>query len=127
VTVHIYSPPLPEIRRYAVADDPPAKLFLRTPPPDARVVAILGGGFTGTMTLANLLRFGGQSGFPLHIVLIDRQPAIGEGVAYRTNDGRHLLNVSADRMSAWPDRPDDFLAFARGLDPAANPGDFLPK
>jgi uncharacterized NAD(P)/FAD-binding protein YdhS len=127
VTVHIYSPPLPEIRRYAVADDPPARLFLRTPPDDARVLAIIGGGFTGTMTLANLLRFGGQSEFPLHIVLIDRQPAIGEGVAYRTNDGRHLLNVSADRMSAWPDRPDDFLAFARGLDPAAGPGDFLPR
>src|SRR5208282_613995 len=75
VTVHIYSPPLPEIRRYAVSDDPPANLFLRKPRADARVIVILGGGFTGTMTLANLLRFGNQDESPLHIVLIDRQPA----------------------------------------------------
>jgi uncharacterized NAD(P)/FAD-binding protein YdhS len=127
VTVHIYSPPLPEVRRYAVAENPPPKLFLRQPPPNARVIAIIGGGFTGTMTLANLLRFGNQTELPLHIVLIDRQPAFGEGIAYRTNDPRHLLNVPTARMSAWPDRPDDFLAFVRSKDPSANPGDFQPR
>jgi uncharacterized NAD(P)/FAD-binding protein YdhS len=127
VTVHIYSPPLPEIRRYAVAHDPPAELFLRKPPAGAKVLAMIGGGFTGTMTLANVLRFAGQIDFPLHIVLIDRLPAIGDGVAYRTNDPRHLLNVPAGRMSAWPDRPDDFLAFARISDPSVTPGDFLPR
>jgi uncharacterized NAD(P)/FAD-binding protein YdhS len=127
VTVHIYSPPLPEIRRYAVTDDPPADLFLRQLPADARVIAIVGGGFTGAMTLANLLRFGSQAEFPLHIVLIDRLPAVGEGVAYRTNDPRHLLNVPAGRMSAWPDRPNDFLDFARAKDPSVNPGDLLPR
>lgn len=127
VTVHIYSPPLPEVRRYAVAQDPPVGLFLRQPPPDARVIAIIGGGFTGAMTLANLIRFGNKIDFPLHIVMIDRQAAIGEGVAYRTNDSRHLLNVPANRMSAWPDRPDDFLNFVRSNDPSVNPGDFLPR
>lgn len=127
VTLHIYSPPLPEVRRYAVTEDPPAKVFLRTPAANARVIAIIGGGFTGAMTLANLLRLSGQTEFPLHIVLIDRQPAIGEGIAYRSNDARHLLNVPVNRMSAWPDRPDDFLAFARSLDPSVKPGDFLPR
>jgi uncharacterized NAD(P)/FAD-binding protein YdhS/predicted metal-dependent enzyme (double-stranded beta helix superfamily) len=127
VTVHVYSPPLPEVRRYAVTDQPPAKVFSLRPTGDARTIAIIGGGFTGTMTLANLLRFGGELKSPLHIVLVDRQPAIGEGVAYRTNDVRHLLNVPAAKMSAWPDGPDDFLAFARQLDPSVNPGDFLPR
>ena len=127
VTVHIYSPPLPEIRRYAVADEPPANLFLRQPPADARVIVIIGGGFTGTMTVANLLRFGSQDEFPLHIVLIDRQPAFGEGIAYRTNDPRHLLNVPAGQMSAWPNRPEDFLEFARAKDTLVKPGDFLPR
>jgi uncharacterized NAD(P)/FAD-binding protein YdhS len=127
VTVHIYSPPLPEVRRYAVSQEPPAALFLRRPSPDALVIAILGGGFTGAMTLANLLRYGNASKLPLHVVMIDRQAAIGEGIAYRTNDARHLLNVPAGRMSAWPDRPDDFLKFAQANDPAVGPGDFLPR
>lgn len=111
VTVHIYAPPLPEVRRYAVTSEPPAKVFVRAAAANAQTVAIVGGGFTGTMCLANLLRLEKESRLPMHIVLIDRLPAIGEGVAYRTNDGRHLLNVPAGRMSAWADRPDDFLQF----------------
>jgi uncharacterized NAD(P)/FAD-binding protein YdhS len=126
ITVHIYSPPLPEIRRYAVAHGPPSKLFTRPPRPNARTIAIIGGGLTGAMTMANLLRFGNDTE-PLHIVLIDRQPAIGEGVAYRTTDPRHLLNVPANRMSVWPDRPEDFVTFARSSDPSIVPGDFLPR
>lgn len=129
VTVHVYSPPLPEIRRYAVSNEAPAKVYLRKPAAGARTIAVVGGGFTGTMTLANLIRFAGEgkSKEPLHLVLIDRQPAVGDGVAYRTNDGRHLLNVPAGRMSAWPDRPDDFLNFARVKNPGAQAGDFLPR
>lgn len=127
VTLHVYSPPLPEVRRYAVAAKPPADLFLRAAPPEARVIAIIGGGFTGTMILANLLQQARPAPAPLHFVLIDRQPAVGEGIAYRTNDSRHLLNVPAGKMSCWPDRPDDFLNFARSLDPAVKAGDFLPR
>jgi len=127
VTVHIYSPPLPEVRRYAVAECPVPRLFRRPASPDARVVAIVGGGFTGLMALANLLRFGNDSAMPLHIVLIDRQPAMGEGIAYRTNDARHLLNVPAGRMSAWPDLPESFLNYARTKNPSAGPYDFLPR
>jgi uncharacterized NAD(P)/FAD-binding protein YdhS len=127
VTVHIYSPPLPEVRRYAVADHPPAAVFVRKPAAGARVVAIIGGGFTGTMALANLLRFANQSNQPLHIAMIDGQAAFGEGVAYRTNDARHLLNVPAGRMSAWPDLPDDFLEHVRSTDASVKPTDFLPR
>lgn len=127
VTVHIYSPPLQEIRRYVVAESPPPRLFMRLAPPDARVITIIGGGFTGLMALANLIRFGNEAAMPLHIILIDRQPAIGDGVAYRTTDERHLLNVPACRMSAWPDLPDDFLTFARSKNSWVGPDDFLPR
>ncbi|MEJ0090833.1 MAG: FAD/NAD(P)-binding protein [Limisphaerales bacterium] len=127
VTVHLYSPPLPEVRRYAVTTATPAPVFLRRAAPAARIIAIIGGGFTGTMVLANLLRLSRSSSAPLHFVLIDRQPAVGEGVAYRTNDSRHLLNVPAGRMSAWPDRPEHFLNFARASDSSVTPGDFLPR
>jgi uncharacterized NAD(P)/FAD-binding protein YdhS len=127
ITVHIYAPPLPEVRRYAVASESPARVFVRAPSPAAQTVAIIGGGFTGAIALANLLRLERESELPLHIVLIDRQPAIGEGIAYRTNDGRHLLNVPVGRMSAWPDRPDDFLQFVQSKDPAAKGGDFVSR
>lgn len=127
VTVHVYSPPLPEVRRYAVSEGPPAKLFVRSARPAAKVIAIIGGGFTGVMTLANLLRLGNKLDEPLHIVLIERQAALGEGAAYRTNDVRHLLNVPANRMSVWPDQPDHFMAFAQSRDPAINPYDFLSR
>ncbi len=127
VTVHIYSPPLPEVRRYAVAKGPPPAAFVREKPRDARTVAIIGGGFTGAMTLANLIRHAPSDKGPYHFILVDRLPAVGEGAAYRTNDVRHLLNVSAAGMSAWPDRSEDFLNFARAGDPSVQPGDFLPR
>jgi uncharacterized NAD(P)/FAD-binding protein YdhS/predicted metal-dependent enzyme (double-stranded beta helix superfamily) len=127
VTVHIYSPPLPEVRRYAVATTPPAAVFLRKKPDGARTVAVIGGGFTGAMTLANLLRRAPKAKGPYHFILLDKLPAAGEGIAYRTNDARHLLNVPAGKMSAWPDRPDDFLNFARARAPSTQPGDFLPR
>jgi uncharacterized NAD(P)/FAD-binding protein YdhS len=127
ITVHVYSPPLPEVRRYAVAESAPPELFLRPMLPGAKVIAIIGGGFTGLMAFANLLRFGNDAELPLHIVLFDRQPAIGEGIAYRTTDRRHLLNVPAGLMSAWPDLPEDFYAFARSKDPSVCSDDFLPR
>jgi uncharacterized NAD(P)/FAD-binding protein YdhS len=127
VTVHLYSPPLPEVRRYAVAAKPPAPVFRQAASSETPAIVIIGGGFTGTMTLANLLRQAHKSPAPLRIIIIDRQPAFGEGIAYRTNDLRHLLNVPVEKMSAWPDRPDDFLDFARTTDSSVKPGDFLPR
>lgn len=127
VTVHIYAPALSEMRRYAVTGEPPAAVFTRSPKPGTPTVAIIGGGFTGCMALANLLRFGSEQSSPLHIVMIDRQAAIGEGVAYRTNDMKHLLNVPAAKMSAWPDKPDDFLEFCKSKNPVITGGDFMPR
>ncbi|WP_164981343.1 FAD/NAD(P)-binding protein [Silvibacterium dinghuense] len=127
ITVHVYSPPLPEVRRYAVTEEDPPEMFLRPPAPEAQTVAIIGGGFTGTMVLANLIRQAASASRPMHFVLIDRQPAPGDGVAYRAVDGRHVLNVPAGRMSAWPDLPEDFLHYAQSKNPAIGAHDFLPR
>jgi uncharacterized NAD(P)/FAD-binding protein YdhS len=62
-------------------------------------VAIVGGGYSGTMVAVHLAR--AQSG--LRVALINRGPALGRGVAYGTTDPKHLLNVPADQMGAFHD------------------------
>lgn len=69
--------------------------------PDADpVIAIVGAGFSGTLLACQLLK---QTQRPLRLLLIERSGRFGPGVAYGTEDPRHLLNVSAGAMSAWPD------------------------
>ena len=54
------------------------------------------------MTAAQLARQGVAS------VVIERADQSGLGAAYSTSDPAHLLNVPADKMSAWANVPDDF-------------------
>lgn len=74
-------------------------------------VAIIGGGFSGTMTAVNLARLADDR--PLHITLINTKHPVGRGVAYGTRRGEHLLNVAARNMSAVPDHPEHFLQWLR--------------
>ncbi|MCY7398392.1 MAG: FAD-dependent oxidoreductase [Sphingomonas bacterium] len=67
-------------------------------------VMIVGGGFSGTMMAAQLARRG------LKVVLVEGGGRAGQGTAYSTRAAVDLLNVPAAKMSAWPDRPDDFVA-----------------
>ena len=73
-------------------------------------VAIVGAGFSGTLVALHLLR---RSPPGTRITLIDRRAQFGRGQAYGTGNPGHLLNVPAGRMSAFHDRPDDFLAWLR--------------
>jgi uncharacterized NAD(P)/FAD-binding protein YdhS len=65
-------------------------------------VAIIGGGFSGTILAAQLARRGISS------VLIEGTGRVGKGVAYSTTEPAHLLNVRAEGMSAWAGEPDHF-------------------
>ena len=65
-------------------------------------VAIIGGGFSGTMAAAQLARRGIRS------VLIEGNGRMGRGVAYSTLEPAHVINVRAEVMSAWPENLDDF-------------------
>jgi uncharacterized NAD(P)/FAD-binding protein YdhS len=88
------------------------------------LVAIVGSGFSGTMVAAHLLR---EASEPLAVALIERGPSAG-GVAYRTDDPGHLLNVPAGGMSAFPDVPDHFLDWARArAGGETGPDSFLPR
>jgi uncharacterized NAD(P)/FAD-binding protein YdhS len=69
---------------------------------DRVAVAIVGGGFSGTILAAQLARRG------ITAVLIDGSGRMGRGVAYSTTEPAHLLNVRAEGMSAWAGEPDHF-------------------
>jgi uncharacterized NAD(P)/FAD-binding protein YdhS len=69
-------------------------------------VAIIGAGFSGTMTAIHLLA---ENQPALSVALIEREDRFGQGVAYSTRETSHLLNVPAGKMSAFADRPSHFL------------------
>ncbi len=75
-----------------------------------RTVAVIGGGFSGTMVAVNLARFAEH---PLRVVIINHRRPLGRGTAYATRRGDHLLNVAARNMSALPDQPDNFVHWLR--------------
>jgi uncharacterized NAD(P)/FAD-binding protein YdhS len=92
----------------------------RKPP----VVAIVGGGCAGTLVASNLLRrFGGS----LRVVMIERSGRFGPGVAYATEDPRHLLNVPAAKMSAFREAPSHFLEWAAGRLGSIDQASYLPR
>lgn len=98
--------------------------------PPTRTIAIIGGGFSGTALTINLLR---SATAPLRIVLIERKPPFGGGVAYGTKSPDHLLNVPADQMGLWADEPDHFVRWLRaqheaeGVPEVFDEQGFLPR
>ena len=74
-------------------------------------VAVIGAGFSGTLLTLHLLR---RTTPATQIVLFERNSQFARGLAYSTSNPNHLLNVPAGRMSAFGDRPLDFLRWLRG-------------
>ena len=85
-------------------------------------VAIVGGGFSGTMLAVQLLRQGDS-----RVTLIERSGTPGRGLAYGAAHPTHLLNVRAGSMSAYPDDAGHFARWleARGVADAAT--SFAPR
>lgn len=125
VSVHVYAPPLRAFRRFAAR--PASDAAPQPGAPQRPTVVVVGGGFSGSMTAAQLLRQAEAAGTPIRVVLVERQGVVGDGLAYGTRDTAHLLNVPAGRMSAWPDRPDDFVQWASRRHGAVAASDFLPR
>jgi uncharacterized NAD(P)/FAD-binding protein YdhS len=69
-------------------------------------IAIIGGGFSGSVTAINLARI---SSVPLQISIIDKSRVPCRGIAYSTRNASHLLNVVARNMSALADQPNHFV------------------
>lgn len=85
-------------------------------------VAIVGGGFSGTMVAAHLARAGGSR---LSVRLFEEtEEEIGRGAAYGTPHAEHLLNTRASAMSAYPG---DSEHFVRWLGAEGSPQAFVPR
>ena len=77
-------------------------------------VGIVGGGASGALVAAHLVR----SGLPKDAISIfDRAGLVGVGAAYGAATENYLLNVPAGKMSAYPDEPSHFAVWLvqRGL------------
>ncbi len=97
---------------------------------DGTTIAVIGAGFSGTLLALHLLR---RCPATTRVLLIERGPRHGAGLAYGTLNPAHLLNVPAAKMSAFPDRPLHFLQWLQQR-PAADtggeapgPGTFAPR
>ena len=87
-------------------------------------VAIIGGGFSGTIIAVQLLRRAPS----LRIGVVDKSSIPGRGLAYSTQYNCHLLNVPAGNMSALHDDPGHFLRWARAnCGPAVHAESFVPR
>lgn len=85
-------------------------------------IAIIGGGASAALLLANLARRTGAD--QLKADLYDREGRFARGVAYSTTRPEHLLNVRAGNMSAYEDKPEDFLEWLGGTYGTL---DFVPR
>ena len=90
-------------------------------------IAIVGAGFSGTLLALHLLR---RCPPPARLLLIERNSQFGRGLAYSTGNASHILNVPAARMSAFHDRPNDFLEWLCAREPegqSIDAGAFVPR
>lgn len=79
-------------------------------------VAIVGGGFSGTLLAINLLRYGS-----LKVTLIEQRPDhLARGIAFGGAPADHILNVRAANMSAFPDQPAHFVDWLKHRDIGAD-------
>ncbi|WP_075289304.1 FAD/NAD(P)-binding protein [Pararhizobium arenae] len=87
-------------------------------------VAVVGSGFSAIAETANLLRLLPASS---SIAVVGDDPGFGRGTAYRTELHIHRLNVPAQRMSIFADRPDDFADWLRTRGKGVPPDGFASR
>ena len=90
-----------------------------------RCVVVVGAGAAGTLVATHLLT---ALSTRFRVELVDDAATTGRGPAYSTVDERHLLNVPASGMSAFPRDPDHFLRWLRSHhNPDFQPQGFAPR
>jgi uncharacterized NAD(P)/FAD-binding protein YdhS len=87
-------------------------------------IAIIGGGFAGTMVIRQLI----DQGFQGEITRFHHSDSETLGPAYRADSGDLLLNVRSQNMSAFPEDPEHFVRFLQIEHPEiSHPRGFVPR
>ncbi len=76
-------------------------------------IVIIGGGAGGVSQLAQLVNgFIEKKQTNVSICVVEKGSEVGGGLPYNTSEKDHILNLSADTMSAIPDKKNDFIEWA---------------
>ncbi len=97
---------------------------MNIPHAPARVIAIVGAGFSGVAMAVQLLQ---QLREPTRIVLLGQPASYGRGLAYGTTSAQHLLNVPAGRMGLDPAHENGFSDYLQRRGLAYTAADFVPR
>lgn len=89
-------------------------------------IAVVGGGASAALFVASLAREAVHAA-PCDITVFDRTGRFARGVAYGTKRPEHLLNVRAERMSAFENEPGHFTDWLAAGSHPFGPGDFAPR
>lgn len=106
-------------------DQPALDRFAEGPSVPAVDLAVVGAGASATFLLAAIRRR--WVGDLPRTALIEKARCPGPGVAYRTDDPRHRMNVRVCQLTAHPDEPDHFLGWARTVDPSVTADDYVDR
>jgi uncharacterized NAD(P)/FAD-binding protein YdhS len=89
-------------------------------------IAIIGGGASGVLMAAHLLRDRNSN---VEVTIVEKRKSLGRGLAYSTDLPDHVLNVRASNMSAFADTPDHFVGWlaSRGIDVGDPATYFAPR
>lgn len=91
-----------------------------------RSVIIIGGGASGVILAAHLLRSPDPD---LKVTLVERAGQFGQGLAYSALQRQHRVNVPARGMSAFADDPEHFWRWLQRREPGRHPSSwvFVPR
>jgi uncharacterized NAD(P)/FAD-binding protein YdhS len=77
-------------------------------------VAIIGGGFAGTVLALHLVRRLGSG----HLAIVEPRAELGSGLAYSATDEVHCINVTAQQMGVSAEAEDRFIDWLEKWHPA---------
>jgi uncharacterized NAD(P)/FAD-binding protein YdhS len=90
--------------------------------PVGKAITIIGGGASGVLLAAHLLRSDEPD---LRVTLIERQGQFGQGLAYSARMRHHRVNVPARGMSAFADDPEHFWRWLQRREPGKHASSFV--
>ena len=74
------------------------------------VVLVLGGGFSGAVFTAHLLR---AARGPVQVSIVEPRPSLGAGLAYGSASFEHRINVPSDKMTVFREDPTHLTRWVR--------------